>query len=154
MRIFSKVRPSYLTDVNEPEQESSCKKDMLHAALSLFLEFGFTSVSLRQIAGHANIKQGSIHKLSGGKERLFSCLIVKASTSLLDKLNTASLRSMSVHNALSSYVESYVRYGLKYRLHHMLFRRDGHLLSADVRSTITELRDQKITRLWEGKSVV
>jgi len=153
MHYFPKAYLHYLVGRSEPERESDSKGDVLRAALSLFLEFGYASVSLRQIADLANIKQGSIHKFSGGKEQIFSSLFMDAATCLLEKVSGANPRNMSVSKAISSYVESYVRCGLQYRLHYMLFRREGHLLGGDVRSTLNDLRDKKITRLWEVLAV-
>ncbi|AVF54871.1 hypothetical protein AL527_06595 [Pseudomonas fulva] len=153
MHYLPKAYLHYLVDRNEPECESDSKSEVQQAALSLFLEFGYASVSLRQIADLANIKQGSIHKVSGGKEQVFATLFMNAATGLLEEVSAANPRNMSVPKAISSYVESYVRCGLQYRLHHMLFRREGHLLSGDVRTTLNELRDQKITRLWEVLAV-
>jgi len=153
MNYLPKAYLHYLVDRGEPERESDSKSEVLQAALSLFLEFGYASVSLRQIASLANIRQGSIHKVSGGKEQVFVSLFMDAATSLLEEVSAANPRNMSVPKAISSFVESYVRCGLQYRLHHMLFRREGHFLSGDVRSTLNELRDQKVICLWEVLAV-
>lgn len=153
MHYLPKAYLHYLVDRSEPTRESDSKSEVLQAALSLFLEFGYASVSLRQITDLVNIKQGSIHKVSGGKEQIFASLFIDAATCLLEKVSGANPRNMSVPKAISSYVESYVQCGLQYRLHHVLFRREGHLLDGDVRSTLNDLRDKKITRLWEVLAV-
>lgn len=149
MNYFPRAYLHYLAGGSESGRELDSKSEVLQAALSLFLEFGYASVSLRQIADLANIKQGSIHKISGGKEQVFASLFIDAATSLLGEVSAANPRSMPVVEAISKYVEIYVRCGLQYRLHHMLFRREGHLLGGELRSTVNELRDKKVTRLWE-----
>lgn len=153
MHYFPKAYTKYLVGRTESAVDPDNQRELLQGALSLFMEFGYASVSLRQIADVANIKRGSIHKVSGGKEQVFGCLLTEAATSLLAEVSAANPRNMSVRKAIESYVESYVRCGLKYRLHHMLLRREGHLLNDEIRSALNELRDQKVTKLWEVLAV-
>jgi len=149
MHYLPKSYLHYLTDRIEADQLPGRKHEVQQAALSLFLEFGYASVSLRQIASLANIKLGSIHKLSEGKEQLLADLFMSAASSLLEEVSTASQRKVPTSKAVENYVEAYVRCGLKYILHHMLFRREGHLLNSGILSELNVLRDRKVTRLWE-----
>lgn len=153
MHYLPKAYTKYSVGSTESRVDPDSRRELLQAALSLFLEFGYPSVSLRQIADVANMKRGSIHKVSGGKHQVFGCLLTEAATSLLEEVSAANPRNMSVLKAVESYVESYVRCGLKYRLHHMLLRREGHLLNDDIRSVLNKLRDQKVTKLWEVLAV-
>lgn len=129
------------------------REELTQAALAQFLEHGYHGASLRMIADKAKVKHGSIHKLSGGKENLLFELLREAAASTYDNLALATPRNLDSVKAVESFVAVHLQFGLKYRQHSLLARREMHLLRSDMQATLRVLQDKKVTRLWEILSV-
>jgi AcrR family transcriptional regulator len=135
------------------EPEISSREELAQVALVQFLEHGYHCVSLRRIADAANVKHGSIHKLSGGKENLLFELLREAAVTTCDNLTLATPRNLESVKAVEIFVAVHLQFGVKYRKHSLLARREMHLLRSDMQATLREVRDRKVTRLWEIISV-
>ncbi|MBC3492465.1 TetR family transcriptional regulator [Pseudomonas taiwanensis] len=122
----------------------------LHAtAVELFLIHGYESVSLRQIADQAGVKQGSIHKATGGKDELLAQLLLDYEAGLLDQLSTTVPKSLGTLQALDRFVEVVVSFGVRRRDHHRLTRREVHRLSGRHAEELKQLKGKQLNRLWE-----
>ncbi len=135
---------------SDAEAPYSYELTPLHAAaLELFMSHGVDPVSLRQIADFAAIKQGSIHKATGGKEELLAQLLLAYEIDLLEQIVMNTPRSLGASQGLDRYVEVVVSYGAKRRAYHTLTRREAHRLADRHAEALRQLKAKQINRLWE-----
>ncbi|MBP1143178.1 TetR/AcrR family transcriptional regulator [Pseudomonas savastanoi] len=121
---------------------------MHEVATRLFLEKGFFAVSLKDIAFAADIPVGSMHKLTGGKERLLFQLIEGYEIGLQEAASVRVKCARTAMTELDAFVTAYVEYGVSARQRHYLANQELLALPESSKATLRSLRDKRVNDLW------
>jgi len=123
--------------------------DRMHeVATRSFLAKGSAAVSLRDIASAAEIPIGSMHKLTGGKERLLFKLIEGYEIGLHEAASVRVKCARTATTELDAFVTAYVEYGVSARQRHHLARQELLALPENLQATLRSLRDKRVNSLW------
>ncbi len=90
------------------------EKKLIDAARELFYERGFTGVTVRDIAGKADVNLALLHYYFRTKEKIFEIVFKDAFALLFRKLNKALTSDKSLFEKIGMMVAGYVSTGIKY----------------------------------------
>ena len=90
------------------------EKKLIDAARELFYERGFTGVTVRDIAGKADVNLALLHYYFRTKEKIFEVVFKDAFALLFRKLNKALTSDKSLFEKIGMMVAGYVSTGIKY----------------------------------------
>ncbi|MBA1278002.1 TetR family transcriptional regulator [Stutzerimonas stutzeri] len=116
-------------------------------ALQLFVEHGFQSVSLRQLANALGMQAGSLYNHIESKQTLLFELIEEHETDLLDLLEAKHPSDADGLTRLRTYVELRIRYSLRHPHRVMLARLESRCLDAEQRASIETIRQAHLQHL-------
>lgn len=90
------------------------EKKIIEAARELFYEKGFTGVTVRDIAGKAEVNLALLHYYFRTKENIFEIVFKEAFTLLFRKLNRALSLDVDLFEKIKLIISSYITTASKY----------------------------------------
>lgn len=134
-------------DVTPPHTPPSPRELVRSTALRLFVDQGFQSVSLRQLATAVGMQAGSLYNHIESKDALLFELIEEYETELLQALQGAHVIVGDPLKALNAFIRAHVTFTSEHRQRWLLARLEYRCLPADRRSQVQALRDDTARRL-------
>ena len=128
------------------EQPSSHER-LRRVALQLFVEQGFQSVSLRQLANALGMQAGSLYNHMDSKQALLFELIEEHESDLLDTLRAEDPNNASGLQRLRQYIHSHVHFSLAHHGRQILSRLELRQLTNEQKSAIMAIRLSQIEHL-------
>lgn len=118
-----------------------------HVALEMFVELGFQSVSLRQLANAVGMQAGSLYNHIESKDALLFELIEAYERELSEALpGERSVRNDPV-KALNAFIRAHVTFTSTHRTRWLLARLEFRCLGRSQQAQIQTLRDRTADRL-------
>ncbi|MDA7086244.1 TetR/AcrR family transcriptional regulator [Pseudomonas sp. SA3-5] len=111
------------------------------AALALFAEKGFHSISLRKLAGELGVQAGSIYNHIKSKNSLLFELIDEHESDLLDAIEMAVPRSCGPLESLLAYTHAHLQFNAEYQQRHLVSRLEFRNLNDQQQQVINEIRN-------------
>ncbi|WP_025857805.1 TetR/AcrR family transcriptional regulator [Pseudomonas sp. CHM02] len=118
-------------------------------ACKLFVDEGFHRVSVRRLAAVLGIQPGSLYNHMESKQTLLFDVIERHERQLLDEVRRLTKTADEVGDALLGYVETVIRFKLRYRYAALLSRLELRSLDSAQRDIINALRSEHCERLRE-----
>ncbi|WP_296261203.1 MULTISPECIES: TetR/AcrR family transcriptional regulator [unclassified Pseudomonas] len=134
-------------DVVQTDAPPSPHEQIRATALQLFVDQGFHSVSLRQLAAAVGMQAGSLYNHIESKDALLFELIEHYENALLLALPGKRLVVSDPLKALSAFIRNHVTFTSEHRQRWLLARLEFRCLTADQQRHIQALRDQIASRL-------
>nr|WP_302480538.1 TetR/AcrR family transcriptional regulator [Pseudomonas aeruginosa] len=135
----------------KPQQveQTSSHERLRRVALQLFVEQGFQSVSLRQLANALGMQAGSLYNHMDSKQALLFELIEEHESDLLDTLRAEDPNNASGLQRLRQYIHSHVHFSLAHHGRQILSRLELRQLTNEQKSAIMAIRLSQIEHLRE-----
>lgn len=147
-------KPLPLIDLTKGEADRPARIGTLPAheqlrivALQLFVEHGFQSVGLRQLATALGMQAGSLYNHMESKQTLLFELIEEHETDLLNLLVAEDPCDADGLTRLRTYVDLHIRYNVRHRHGLMLARLEARCLAAEQRASIEATRRAHLQHL-------
>ncbi|EMG2119092.1 TetR/AcrR family transcriptional regulator [Pseudomonas aeruginosa] len=133
----------------KPQQveQTSSHERLRRVALQLFVEQGFQSVSLRQLANALGMQAGSLYNHMDSKQALLFELIEEHESDLLDTLRAEDPNNASGLQRLRQYIHSHVHFSLAHHGRQILSRLELRQLTNEQKSAIMAIRLSQIEHL-------
>lgn len=125
----------------------SPKAHIRRIALELFVNLGFQSVSLRQLASAVGMQAGSLYNHIESKDALLFELIEAYEMELLQALPGERSAAIDPLKALNAFIRAHVTFTSTHRLRWLLARLEFRCLPRSRQSQIQVLRDKTALRL-------
>lgn len=109
----------------------------------MFVNEGYQSVSLRQLAEQAGLQAGSLYHYIESKHSLLFDFIQEHEYRLLHCVSKLPLARFDPKPALEHYLGAYLRFALPWRQWHILSRRESYCLEPVQRAKIDALRGKQ-----------
>jgi AcrR family transcriptional regulator len=134
-------------DVTPPLAPASPREQIRRIALEMFVELGFQSVSLRQLAGAVGMQAGSLYNHIESKDALLFELIETYETELFRTLPGNRSVVGDPLKALNAFIRVHVTFTFTHRQQWLLARLEFRCLSRSQQAQIQALRDKTAARL-------
>lgn len=129
---------------------SASKVDVIRgAALRMFVDEGYQSVSLRQLAEEVGMQAGSLYNHIESKQCLLFEFIEEHEFRLLHAVTKTRFSKCDLRSALGQYVGAYLRFALNRRDWHILSARESYCLELSQKKKIEILRANQMKLLKE-----
>lgn len=125
----------------------SPREHIRRIALELFVELGFQSVSLRQLANAVGMQAGSLYNHIESKDALLFELIEGYETELLQALSGEHGAAGDPLKTLNAFIRAHVTFTSTHRRRWLLARLEFRCLSRSQQAQIQALRDKTALRL-------
>ncbi|MBV4523233.1 TetR/AcrR family transcriptional regulator [Pseudomonas sp. SWRI74] len=125
----------------------STEEHVRRIACKLFVDEGFHQVSMRRLAAALGIQAGSLYYHMESKQALLFDVIVGYESQLLDEVRGFTKAADGPVDALLRYVETVIRFKLRYRYAALLSRLEMRSLNTAQRDVIQALRREHCERL-------
>lgn len=116
-------------------------------ALQMFVDLGFQSVSLRQLASAVGMQAGSLYNHIESKDALLFELIEAYETELFQSLPSGRIAANDPLKALNAFIRAHVTFTSTHRRRWLLARLEFRCLSRSQQAQIQALRDKTALRL-------
>lgn len=134
-------------DVMHSDAPPSPHEHIRTTALQLFVDHGFHSVSLRQLATAVGMQAGSLYNHIESKDALLFELIERYETQLLRALPGNRVILGDPLKALNAFIRAHVTFTSEHRQRWLLARLEYRCLTTDQRPLIQAVRDDTARRL-------
>ena len=134
-------------DVALPIASCSPREHIRSIALQMFVESGFHSVSLRQLANAVGMQAGSLYNHIENKDALLFELIEAYESELLQALAGGRIKDSNPLRALNAFIRAHVTFTSSHRQRWLLARLEFRCLDPEHQQLIQTLRDGVAQRL-------
>lgn len=134
-------------DVMPTDAPLSPHEQIRTTAVHLFVEYGFQSVSLRQLATAVGMQAGSLYNHIESKAALLFELIEEYETNMLQVLPGKLMILCDPLKALNAFIKSHVAFTVEHRQRWLLARLEYRCLTACQQKSVQALRDETAERL-------
>ena len=120
--------------------------EIVAAAIELFRNNDLASVTIEQIAKHADIGKGTVYKHFKSKDEIYAHILIDLNHAMRDEISTVD-NNLLFRKRLDSIIEIIWRHDM--RDSHFLRRVNQHLMSGDFRKNLGEKMLQAFHKLQE-----
>lgn len=133
--------------VGQATADISTRQLLRQVALALFVEQGFHSVSLRQLAAALRLQAGSLYNHIESKQALLFELIEEHESDLLELLATLASRRGNGPQLLEACVRLHLQFNCQHEQRHTLARLEFRSLSDEQKLSVAQLRKAQTQHL-------
>ncbi|MGG3793784.1 TetR/AcrR family transcriptional regulator [Pseudomonas paraversuta] len=133
--------------ISQAATEVSTRQLLRQVALQLFVEQGFHSVSLRQLAATMRLQAGSLYNHIESKQALLFELIEEHESDLLALLATQASRRSNSPLQLETCVRLQLQFNCQHEQRHILARLEFRSLSDEQKLRVVQLRKAQTLHL-------